>query len=72
VRELKRDLSSESFHVEHKKTSLDERFITMRLQLSRLSCAADGVPPDCNQSDQASICKDELQDLKEFIAKTMA
>jgi hypothetical protein len=52
------DLSSKSFLIQHKKTGLDERPLAMRLQLSRLSCVADGVPPYCNQSDQANIRED--------------
>jgi hypothetical protein len=31
VRELKRDQSPESFHIQHKETSLDERSVTMWL-----------------------------------------
>jgi hypothetical protein len=58
VRELTGDQSPKSFLLQHNETSLDERPVAMQLLLSRLSYVADGVPPNCNQSDQGSICKD--------------
>jgi hypothetical protein len=51
MRELTGDQRPKSFLLQHKKTSLNERPIAMRLSPLRLSSVADGIPPDCNQSD---------------------